>query len=68
VRKETASWLYSEKTLARQKTLEDILSENPNHSLKAVYEQPYSINGLAMPSLRETFGLMLVVCQELERA
>ncbi|MFZ4565791.1 MAG: hypothetical protein ACOYMY_04945 [Prochlorococcaceae cyanobacterium] len=67
VLKERASWLYSEKTLARQKTLEGILKDHPNHSLKAVYEQPYSVNGLAMPSLRETYGLMLDVCHELER-
>ncbi|MFM7230170.1 MAG: hypothetical protein ACKO2F_11115 [Cyanobacteriota bacterium] len=65
---EKASWLYSEKTVARQRTLESILSEDNNHILTHLYDHPYSVNGLAMPALRETMQWMVDLCSELEKS
>lgn len=65
---EKATWLYSEKTFARQSALESILSEDDNHTLTHLYNYPYSVNGLALPALRETMKWMVDVCNELEQS
>lgn len=66
VARENASWLYSEKTLTRLAALERLIAAQPDHSLTRIFEHPFTVNGLSMPSLKETFSLMVDMCHELE--
>ena len=63
---ENASWLYSEKTMTRLAMLERLIAAQPDHSLARIFEHPFTVNGLSLPSLRESFSLMVDVCHELE--
>ena len=64
---ETAAWLYSNKTETRLATLERSLAERPDHSLAGMLNRPFSVNGLALPPLRQTFAMMVEICHDLER-
>lgn len=65
---ETAAWLYSNKTEARLSTLENSLAGRADHGLARLLHKPFSVNGLALPPLRQAFAMMLEICQDLERS
>jgi hypothetical protein len=59
VDKGNIAWLYSEKTSQRQQALEGMLRDSSTHSLRALYEQEFTANGIELPSLREGFEIIV---------
>jgi hypothetical protein len=64
---EEATWLYSDKTEARQRSLELILKSHLSHAMQYIYRNSYTVNGIALPSLLEVFELNSALCKQIER-
>lgn len=63
---ENASWLYSEKTIDRKRQLDKLIECTPNHKLQPLIDKPFSVNGIELSSLSETYTLMISACSELQ--
>ena len=55
---ETAEWLYSEKTINRQKKIEKLIQEENLCSLENIYNNSFQVNGICLPSLKTSYSIL----------